>query len=149
MATKILYIMRGISGSGKSTHAKSIDPTGKFICSADNYFIDPKTNRYKFIGIELDKAHAKCFDKFTKLIKKKSASIVLDNTNIKIKDFKDYVDLAKRNGYSITVVAFLPVGDDGKVNLKYVRQCADRNKHGVDYEVCLNQARCFEVDPVD
>ena len=37
---KILYIVRGIPGSGKSTFAKKIVGHDFLVCEADKYFID-------------------------------------------------------------------------------------------------------------
>ena len=39
MANKTLYILRGIPGSGKTTHAKRLAGTNGVIISADDYFM--------------------------------------------------------------------------------------------------------------
>ena len=67
-----IYILRGCTGVGKSTHAKEKkkeNPCGTIICSADDYF--KKQGTYKNISGGIYKAHLKCQQKFLEAIKKK------------------------------------------------------------------------------
>ena len=45
---KILYIVRGVPGSGKSTFAEKLVGHDFLVCEADKYFIDKETGEYKF-----------------------------------------------------------------------------------------------------
>jgi shikimate kinase len=55
-AAPILYIMRGVSGSGKSTHAKTLAGDSGLVFSTDEYF--ESSGRYVFDVAQLQPAHA-------------------------------------------------------------------------------------------
>lgn len=55
---KILYIVRGLPGSGKTTLAHSI---AQRVYSADDYFTDARGN-YNFDASKLGVAHAQCME---------------------------------------------------------------------------------------
>ena len=40
MSEKVLYIVRGVPGSGKSTFAKRLVLDDFLVCEADKYFVD-------------------------------------------------------------------------------------------------------------
>lgn len=95
---KKVIILRGITGSGKSSLAKLMSLTeSSTICSADNYFV--KDGEYKFNKEQLDYAHRACFGFFCNALDKKINTIIVDNTNSKLLEYKKYVDLAKLRGY--------------------------------------------------
>ena len=77
-----LYIMRGLPGSGKSSLAqqiaKSYHDHGKrsIISSADDTFLDIRTNQYNFDVTRLDEAHHSCRAKAEKHMKKVSIQTV-------------------------------------------------------------------------
>jgi energy-coupling factor transporter ATP-binding protein EcfA2 len=60
---KKLYLLRGLPGSGKSSLAREI---GGIILEADQYFIDSKTNEYKFDVSKIKDAHADCQERCRK-----------------------------------------------------------------------------------
>jgi adenylate kinase family enzyme len=45
---KTLYIVRGVSGSGKSTFAKKLVHDDFLVCEADKYFINEENGKYEF-----------------------------------------------------------------------------------------------------
>ena len=81
-------IMRGCSGSGKSTYIKNHFPDA-YVCSADDFWLD-KDGNYKFDLSKHGQSHAWCLRKFIDYLEKMrqdpyllnpSSCIVVDNTN--------------------------------------------------------------------
>ena len=93
---KILYIVRGIPGSGKSTFAKTL---GGQHYEADMYFIDPTTGEYKFDGTKIKNAHAWCLDKVKTDMAVAREKIVVSNTFTQEWEFQPYIELAEKYGY--------------------------------------------------
>ncbi|XP_017861853.1 PREDICTED: uncharacterized protein LOC108613119 [Drosophila arizonae] len=108
---KIMIIMRGPAGSGKSTMAKSIlnqihlldqHPITDFVYSTDDYFITPRG--YEFNPSILPEAH----DWNKERVKCKAAAgwspIIVDNTNIMKWEMQPYVQIAVQHGYLIELL---------------------------------------------
>jgi predicted kinase len=96
----VLYILRGVPGSGKSTVAKSLVKE-ECVCEADQYFIDPCTGEYHFDFRKLGIAHEFCRTKCVELMRKGEPKIVVSNTNTSEKEFAPYVEMAADNGYLV------------------------------------------------
>ena len=111
--------MRGAPGSGKTTYLKENYPQA-FICSADQYFIGIN-GKYEVKLNELQKAHDYCRNAFKAAVLNELPLIAIDNTNIKIRDFKKYIDIAKFYNYQIII---LRIKIDPAIAFK-------RNIHGV------------------
>jgi len=94
---KVVIIIRGLQGSGKSTVAKLFDT--KAICSADDYFV--RGGVYEWYGMGLPKAHAWCIRKCRRFMKKQAPRIIIDNTAVKARDLRPYYDLAEDFGYVV------------------------------------------------
>src|SRR5574337_327661 len=94
-----VIIMRGVPGSGKSTHAQKLGGT---IVSADNWFM--KNGSYQFDASQLGQAHGACQRAFTEALQRGVELVVVDNTNIKVRDMKFYVDNAKKFNYDWRIV---------------------------------------------
>jgi predicted kinase len=117
---KKVVIMRGQSGAGKSTYAKKNFP-GAVMCSADSFFIDPKTGEYKFDPTKLGFVHNSCQRKYEAALKSGEPLVVVDNTNTTLKEMQPYLQLADVYGYDVEVIRLdTPVG-----------VAAKRNTHGV------------------
>ena len=97
---KVLIIVRGLQGSGKSTVGKLFDT--KAICSADDYFM--RDGKYKWYGHMLPTAHAWCIRKCRRFMKKQAPRIVIDNTAVKARDLVPYNDLARQFGYMVHTI---------------------------------------------
>lgn len=98
----------GIPGSGKSTAAQKFKSENfEFkdanIWEADMFFIDPKTNEYKWNKDELHLAHGWCKMKVC-IDMNKEKPIIVTNTFLTPKERKPYFDLAKLHGYEIKVI---------------------------------------------
>ena len=143
---KKIVIMRGVSGSGKSTKAKEIIKEtikdGCFTsitCSADQFFIDPKSGRYEFDARKLGIAHTFCRAKVEAAVELGANLIVVDNTNTQKWEFEPYINIAEANDYECEEVM---VGTLDEADLKVY---ANRNKHGVPLESIRKMAKRFQV----
>ena len=83
-----LILVRGLPGSGKSTHARSL---GILHLEADQYFM--RNGEYKFDPMELGHAHSWCIDS-TEAALKAGMDVVVANTFTEAWELKHYIDLA-------------------------------------------------------
>lgn len=104
---KTVLILRGVSGSGKSTFAETLrqlNPDSVVVCTADDYFTDADGN-YNFDASRLRYAHAACQEKFLDALHAPETSlIIVANTNTKPSDFAYYVNFAKGKAMVTSVV---------------------------------------------
>jgi predicted kinase len=143
---KTVYIMRGISGSGKSTVASKLSIKEDYICSTDKYFM--VNGEYKFDRSKLGEYHKRNFELFSSFLAQDVPVVVVDNTNCKRKEFKRYIDKAKEHGYEVFEVAvgnpWRSDGDMRWIDDEYVKKCIERNRHAVPADVIRQQALNFE-----
>ena len=130
----VVYILRGISGSGKSTYAQKLieekQGVGVVVCSADDHFMHD--GEYKFDPSKLSAAHRLCRDKFVKAIHNKIQTIVVDNTNTTRNEYFFYARYAQSNGYQLHIITFDAYPELG----------ISRNVHGVpDYVIRAQHKR--------
>lgn len=156
---KKLVIMRGVSGSGKSTKSKQLQKEWRdscynswcgeidedealevqtFICSADKYFIDRTSGDYSWDPKKLGVAHAWCKTQCETAMQIGIGWVCIDNTNTTRREYQSYLDLAEHFGYE---VQFEKVGQLDESNLKVY---ANRNVHGVPLDHIRKQAKRFE-----
>ena len=102
---KKLILVRGVSGSGKSTVAEMFENDTTESVEADDYFVNQETGEYNFDASQLGSAHSWCqFVARTKL--KNGLSIIVSNTSVSEKDVKVYQEIAEECGaqfFSIVV----------------------------------------------
>ena len=98
---KILYIVRGIPWSGKSTFAKTL---GGIHYEADMFFIDPTTGEYKFDGSKIKLAHSWCMIQTQKAMVNDEPKIVVSNTFTQEWEMETYFKLAEENGYKVFTI---------------------------------------------
>jgi predicted kinase len=115
---KTVTILRGISGAGKSTYTRENFPNAT-VCSADNFFM--QNGVYNWDASKLGRAHDWCLNTFNEALRRNDSSIVVDNTNTKLREFKRYRDEALMYGYEVNVVRLVV---DPAI-------AAARNLHGV------------------
>lgn len=105
----MLYIIRGLPGSGKSTFAKNLIGTHlaagdlAFHFEADMYFLDADGN-YVFDATKLKDAHSMCFDAVKSAMMMNANAIAVSNTFTREWEFNNYVKLAKENAYMVTTL---------------------------------------------
>ena len=98
---KILYIVRGIPGSGKSTFAKSLGGTH---FETDMFFM--KEGEYKFDMFKLKEAHKWCQGSvYSAMILNHTAGlnnvIVVSNTFTQEWEMKPYFEMADQHDYKV------------------------------------------------
>lgn len=117
-----VIVMRGVPGSGKSTYIKN-NGNGAVVASADHFFM--KEGQYQFDFKKLGAAHTACFATFQRALASKAPLVIVDNTNVKVRDMSRYVEGALEAGYTVEIVKVLC--DPAKA--------ASRNVHKVPLEV--------------
>lgn len=124
--SKVLFIIRGLPGSGKSTIVKAITNTycSSMVCSADDYFL--QDGKYNFDAAHLSEAHAACQNKAKDSCNRGMNVVVVDNTNVRRWEMKFYLELAHQRDYIVVLVQPKTPWKWNPVEL------AARNKHGVD-----------------
>ena len=94
--TPVLFLVRGLPGSGKSTPAFRL--TGQ-VYSADDFFTDAE-GIYHFDGSKLPAAHADCQGR-TKNALKSGVTCGVANTFTQRWEMEPYLELAKTYGYKV------------------------------------------------
>lgn len=92
----ILYIIRGIPGSGKTTLARKLAPDANY--AADDYFYDSDGN-YKFDVTKLDAAHKWCHKSVENAMINGVPVIAVNNTFVRKWEYADYIEMAEKLGY--------------------------------------------------
>ncbi|XP_001944010.2 uncharacterized protein LOC100167552 isoform X2 [Acyrthosiphon pisum] len=108
---KVLVLMRGCPGSGKSYQATNILNScyknaniDDFIFSADKFFTNKYNGQYCFNRTKLSEAHEWAFQKFQTAIKLEVTPVIVDNTNCEVWEMENYTKVAVNNGYWIEIV---------------------------------------------
>ena len=94
----ILFVVRGLPGSGKSTYAKTlVQPSAHF--EADQYFV--RGGKYNFDPSKLKDAHADCLARTRKaMVEGKHKRVAVSNTFTMKWEVQPYIDLAKELGWN-------------------------------------------------
>jgi predicted kinase len=136
MIPKILTLVRGLPGSGKSTFANTIK--NKYsVCEADKFFYDKEGN-YNFDGSKLREAHKWCREQVEIRMKDNQINeqfypeIVVSNTFTQEWEMEAYVGLANQYGYK--VFSIIVENRHGGVN-----------EHGVPADKLEQMRNRFEV----
>ena len=144
---KLLTIMRGLSGSGKSHYiAKHYPGATPFkwspegwspvVVSADHFW-QGDGGEVEFDFSRIGEAHADAHVKLLKAMRAGVDHIILDNTNIRLWEFALARELADLFGYEVRAVT---LHDAGLTDEELV----ERNRHDVPLEVIQKQRRLWE-----
>lgn len=120
-----IVLVRGLPGSGKSTHALSLESQGYSHFEADMYLI--VDGKYVYDKSKIRQAHDWCFIS-AKTALEKGLNVVVSNTFIKKWEMQRYIDI----GYPFQIV---------KMNGKW------KNIHGVPQETIDSMAHAMEAIP--
>ncbi len=126
---RVLVIMRGIPGSGKSTAAKKIaselSPPGH-VFSTDQFFHQDMDydKPYVFDARKLGDFHGRNYSRALKAMEA-GENVVIDNTNTVARDADNYIREAHRLGYKVMV-------RESETPWKFDPEIlAQKNQHGV------------------
>ncbi|KAK7496517.1 hypothetical protein BaRGS_00012169 [Batillaria attramentaria] len=123
--TKLMVILRGLPGSGKSYLARAIQGSGE-VFSADDYFI--RNGLYEYNKDELSEAHAWNKQRVKEALERGVTPIIVDNTNVMIWEMLPYAQLADNRGYAVEVL-------EPETPWKFQpKRLAKYNSHGVPIE---------------
>jgi len=136
MNGKILTLVRGVSGSGKSTFARFIW-NSHVICEADQFFVG-EDGVYRFDASKIKDAHKWCRDKVETFMLDNQLNgqfypeIVVSNTFTQEWEMDEYYKLAEKYGY--TVFSIIVENRHGGVN-----------EHGVPDDKLEQMKKRFEI----
>jgi len=117
---KTLYILRSVSGAGKTTLAKELEDTLEDCISvaADDFHYDEE-GRYNWKPENIHAAHKWCQAEVDRYMYKYAyKNIIVHNTNTTEKEIKPYIDLADQYGYK--VVSLVVENRHGNNDVHYV-----------------------------
>ncbi len=135
---KVLYIVRGIPGSGKSTFAKKLVGEDFLVFEADKYFVNQDNGKYEFDISKIKDAHKWCQNLVENCMKDNMINnqyypeIAVSNTFTQEWEMEPYMELAKKYGY--TVFTIIVENRHGGVN-----------QHNVPDEVLNKMRERFEI----
>lgn len=96
-----LYIIRGCSGSGKSTFSQEMCAAfGGIRIEADMYMYNEK-GEYDWQASKLKAAHAWVYSRISSFMSQAMGPLILSDTNVKHRDLQVYLDLAAKNNYRV------------------------------------------------
>jgi len=130
MKTNELILIRGITGSGKSTYAKDCYPRHIHL-EADMFFIN-EDGEYRYDPHMIKYAHEWCFQTAAILLRN-GKSVVVSNTFTRIWEMEKYIYVAKKVGINFNVI---------RMNNEF------KNTHNVPNDVIQSMKDRFE-DYVD
>lgn len=155
---KLLIIMRGLPGTGKSTIARNIfdyqdqfpdvslpiDVENPEIVSADSYMVNAK-GEFEYDASKLDANHAICFARAIALLSKdRYPLVIVDNTNMTRHEISPYYLLGQATGYRILILHAQPPNLYGGE----AEFLAERNVHGVPEDAIAVMAERREALPL-
>lgn len=134
--SKLLVLLRGLPGSGKSSFAKHMW-SDFVICEADQFFYDSEGN-YNFNPSKLKDAHKYCRDRVETFMSDNEKNpqfypeIVVSNTFTKEWEMDEYFKLAKKYDYQV-------------VSLIVENRHGNKNVHGVPDSKIEEMRNRFEI----
>jgi predicted kinase len=128
-----LFLVRGISGAGKSELTRSLSLT---CLESDQFFLE--NGDYKFDPTKLGEAHQWCQTR-TREILEYGHSVAISNTFTQRWEMEPYIQIAQELGARLTVVDLFDGGCDDET-------LSERNVHGVPIEAIAAMRSRYEHD---
>uniref|UniRef100_A0A8B9PYY5 NEDD4-binding protein 2-like 2 n=2 Tax=Apteryx owenii TaxID=8824 RepID=A0A8B9PYY5_APTOW len=135
---KLLLILRGLPGSGKSTLSRFLlgQNCDGIVFSTDDYF--RQQDGYTYNAAQLGDAHDWNQKRAKQAMEQGKSPIIIDNTNTQAWEMKPYVEMALEKGYG---VEFREPDTWWKFDLEELEK---RNKHGVTREKIAQMLERYE-----
>lgn len=123
--------MRGLPGSGKSTHAhRLVQEAGQgVVCSADDYFVGTD-GVYRWVGKDLAKAHEWNQERARTHMRDGMPLVVVDNVCSMAWEAREYCRAGVFHGYDISFHEVNLPTSDSLTLTEYCDALAQRNVHG-------------------
>jgi predicted kinase len=122
---KVLIVLRGLPGSGKSTMVSKLVSDGNaYVCSADDFFVNA-AGEYIWDAKRIQEAHQYSQKRALQYFELAISPVIVDNTNTMCWEAKPYVEAAVARGYAVEVLQPTTPWALNPVEL------AKRNKHNV------------------
>jgi len=146
MHGKKVSILRSIPGGGKSKWALDrfeADQDSVIVCSADDYFTNPVTGEYLFDAKKLGLAHAQCQETFLQALRSGVPTVIVDNCNSRLWEYRVYVEMAEMMGYDVEILEFTVPENRVRETIKKINA---RQVHAVPVTVILRIWWYWETD---
>lgn len=154
---KLLIIVRGPSGSGKSMlvkkKQKEYGVPDDLVFSTDKFWINEETGQYNFSKDYLPDAHLWNKSVTDRAMQGGPPVIIVDNTNTRLVEMKPYVQMAQKYGYEVKFIesdwAKTPEGQWDISVLEKVQNQSDRQEIGkvVPVEILEQMVGQYEYNP--
>ena len=140
---KTVTIIRGVPGIGKDTLVDYIEKNKNdmevfSICNDDKYFID---NNTEFSIKKLEDAKNYSMRSFIECIKQGVNRIYITNINSSIKDYENYISLARIHNYKVNIITI------ESYNKEHTTYFAKRSKHNISEKHLQSLTDNWENDP--
>jgi predicted kinase len=141
-----LIVMRGIPGGGKSTKAKQL--VGNGIIHSTDDLIEANGDYNEFFAnmvansnfSPLSQMHKSNFNNAVTSMNNGISPVIIDNTNIRANELKNYVEAALNLGYDDSNIKFVEIGAGGLS----AEELAQRNTHGVPLDKIKSMIQAYE-----
>ena len=152
---KVLIILRGLPGSGKTTFARNLCNQSTNlnihkpeICSSDYYF-EKDDGTYEYNPKDVGASHRWAQSELSAMIEDGVSYIILDNINSQSWEAKRYVEPAINNGYHVEIVQIL---SPWCKNLEELEKRCISNGHNVSLEsikkIAKRWHKTFTIDSI-
>jgi len=130
---KIILLLRGLPGSGKTKLAQALSENGKYpTLSVDDYFTNSDTGEYAFDFSKNYLAYKNCEEKTCLFAQRDTLKIIVHNTFTMIWEMEPYFKIAAEYNYLLFVVTV-------------ENYHGGENNHGVTKEQLLKMSEKYKV----